>query len=132
MEKSSNPHRYLPVTVQLQVPAVVDNQQVTELLMRPPTTRDVLLAQKSTSAPEDRDICLYANLCGVTEDCVRDLPFYDYLQLEAAYALFLLPIQQHCANRVSWSSAPAEEAASATSVTGLSPSSTTGSVPPTS
>jgi len=87
--------RYLPVTVHLQVPVKLDGKKVSELIMRAPATSDVILAQKSTTSPEDKDVALYAALTDTTEALIRALTLFDYIQLDNAFELFLVPLSTH-------------------------------------
>ena len=93
--------RYLPITVELQVPKEMDKQRVSEITLRPPTTNDVILSQKSAANEADQDVLLFANLSDTTEDLIRSLEFYDYKRVEKAFNCFLLPIAEHCARRAS-------------------------------
>lgn len=86
--------RYLPIPITLQIPADLGGKPVTELTMRPPTTTDVIVAEQSTTTPYDKDVLLYANLTDTTEEFVKSLPYFDYLQLDKAFELFLLPLSE--------------------------------------
>lgn len=97
---------YQPIKIALQVPQKLDGQEQTVLTMRPPTTNDVILAQKNSRFVHNGEVHddnaeheahLFANLTNTTREFIGSLAQYDYLQLQKAYDCFLLPIQQYVA-----------------------------------
>ncbi len=97
---------YQPIDITLQVPCKLDSELKSKLTMRPPTTDDVLLAQKQSRIVVNGELVedngeheahLFANLTNTTRAFIGSMSQYDYLQLQKGYDCFLLPIQQYAA-----------------------------------
>ncbi|MDW6004710.1 phage tail assembly protein [Vibrio mangrovi] len=97
---------YTPIKVSLQVTTELDGKPQHEIEMRPPTTNDVIHAQKlgrmaasngSVSEESEHEAHLFAALTNTTREFIGQLAFYDYVQLQKAYDCFLLPIPQFVA-----------------------------------
>lgn len=76
-------------TIPLDDPVTVDGREVTSLTVRKPKVRDVRLAKKTAKTPDDVEVILFANLCGVTVEVIDDLTLGDYTRLSAKVADFL-------------------------------------------
>ncbi|KDM91392.1 phage tail assembly protein [Photobacterium galatheae] len=100
-------NQYQPIKVTLQEAKPFDDKPQTALIMRPPTTNDVIhsqqlgsriLADGSKHVDEaEAEAHLFANLTGTTREFIGSLAFYDYSQLGRAYDCFLLPVPQYAA-----------------------------------
>ncbi len=97
---------YQPIKITLEVPQPLDGQQQTAVTMRPPTTNDVIHAQKQGRIiiggemhddNAEHEAHLFANLTNTTREFIGSLAQYDYLRLQKAYDCFLLPTQQYVA-----------------------------------
>lgn len=64
---------------------------ISQLKMRCPKVIDLEVAKKSADDDAGQDIGLYANLCGVSPDQIRELAVADFEQLRAQYDDFLYP-----------------------------------------
>jgi len=115
---------YQPIKIALQVPVKLDGQEQTAVTMRPPTTNDVILAQKNSRFVHQGEVhddnaeheaFLFANLTGTTREFIGSLAQYDYLQLQKAYDCFLLPLPKHAAQSASLFPSSAEESPSKSS-----------------
>ncbi|ELJ8463285.1 phage tail assembly protein [Vibrio cholerae] len=97
---------YQPIDITLQVPCKLDGELKPKLTMRPPTTDDVLLAQKQSRLVVNGELVedngeheahLFANLTNTTRAFIGSMSQYDYLQLQKAYDCFLLPLPMYAA-----------------------------------
>lgn len=59
-----------------------------KVMMREPKARDMLIAESAGSMMK-QDVCLSANLCGMTEDEILDLNLKDYKLIQEAMKDFL-------------------------------------------
>jgi len=91
---------YLPISIALQVAKALDGTERKNLTMRPPTTTDVVTAQRTYGNTIEKDVLLYANLTDTTEAFILSLEFYDFKQVEAAFNCFLFPVSVHADKRV--------------------------------
>ncbi|SIO94669.1 phage tail assembly protein [Vibrio spartinae] len=94
---------YKPLKISLQVATELDSSPITTVEMRPPTTNDVIHAQKMgrtaiggelVTDESEHEAHLFAALTNTTREFIGRLAFYDYVQLQKAYDCFLLPIPQ--------------------------------------
>ncbi|EGR0477967.1 phage tail assembly protein [Vibrio cholerae] len=77
----------LPVltkTIQLTVPAFHEGKEYTELTIRRPKVRDQLLADKQFEKTQDKEVRLFALLCGVADEVIQDLDMEDYEEVQKA------------------------------------------------
>lgn len=109
---------YQPIDITLQVPCKLDSELKPKLTMRPPTTDDVLLAQKQSRLVVNGELVedngeheahLFANLTNTTRAFIGSMSQYDYLQLQKAYDCFCchsrsMPPSVHCYFQVLWRS----------------------------
>ncbi|MEI8634709.1 phage tail assembly protein [Vibrio sp. PP-XX7] len=100
---------YTPIKISLQVATELDNASLLVLEMRPPTSDDVIHAQKMGRAfingnivadEGEQEAHLFAALTNTTREFIGQLAFYDYVQLQKAYDCFLLPVPQFAARSV--------------------------------
>ncbi|WP_038225732.1 phage tail assembly protein [Vibrio sp. ER1A] len=128
-------NQYQPITIALQQAVTFDGETLTKLTMRPPTTNDVLIAQRQSSTmiggqvvsdDAEHEAVLFANLTGTTREVVGSLQMYDFSQLQKAYDCFLEPLPQYAAKCALLFPSFAEESLSTSLEPSPSPSSTTG------
>lgn len=90
---------YAPIPVKFEEPRDFDNKPLTAVTLRPPSTADVVNAQRVYGDTIQKDVLLYANLSGTTEDFINSLAFYDFKQVEAAFECFLFPLSVYADKR---------------------------------
>ncbi|WP_067519537.1 phage tail assembly protein [Endozoicomonas ascidiicola] len=112
MSDSEQSVGYQPIPIQFQVPKELGGELKKSVIMRPPTTEDVELAQLMAQSPVHKDILLYANLTETSEEFVRSLAFYDFRQLESAFDAFMCPVFDHVDKRALFLPKPLEATAS--------------------
>lgn len=76
--------------ITLSRPASIAGASTTVLRMREPIARDIESYQDSRETEGAREIAIFANLCEVTTDEIRNLPLRDYNRLQTAFALFTI------------------------------------------
>lgn len=74
--------------ITLATPITVDGAKMSILRMREPTVRDIEASQDSRANAATTEISLFANLCTLTPDQVRDLKARNYFRLQVAFSLF--------------------------------------------
>ncbi|ENM3868757.1 phage tail assembly protein [Vibrio cholerae] len=87
----------LPVltkTIQLTVPAFHEGKEYTELTIRRPKVRDQLLANKQCENTQDKEVRLFALLCGVADEVIQDLDMNDYEEVQKAVLGFRKKISE--------------------------------------
>ena len=76
--------------VTLSTPVKIDGTAVTRLTMREPTVRDEMLARKTADGDgANNEIILLANLCGLSEEDMRNVTLRNYRRLQEAFLGFL-------------------------------------------
>ncbi len=85
--------KYKPIKIPFEQSYTLDGEEVTSVTMRPPKCGDVINSQTMAASVNHEKALLCANLCGVPEEFVAGLGYYDSLLLEAAYSRFLFPLQ---------------------------------------
>lgn len=75
--------------ISLNFPVSVGNEVVSELTMRRPKVRDQIAANHQTKDAAEQEITLFANLCEVTPDTIREMDMKDYRELQRVYSGFL-------------------------------------------
>ncbi len=91
--KSKTVRLFYPVTIH----QVVDNKPAQktygELTLRPPKAKDNLLVNMDLpqSTDAERELVLFANLCGVSREVIEELQMADYFVLQREYMGFLSP-----------------------------------------
>lgn len=79
-------------TITLYTPLTLANgSQLTEVAMRESTVRDRITREKDRGSEGEKDARMLALLCGMNEQDVYALTAADYLQLEEAFNVFMLP-----------------------------------------
>ncbi len=78
--------------IELKYPVKIDGTETKVLHMRRPKVRDQLLVEKSGlvgKSAAEREMLLFANLCGVAPDDIEELDMADYKKVQEAYTSFL-------------------------------------------
>lgn len=75
--------------ITLSRPAIVAGVPSAALRMREPTVGDQEVASEMSGSDAAREITIFANLCDVAPDEIRQLPLRDYKRLSTAYLGFL-------------------------------------------
>lgn len=79
-------------TITLYTPLTLANgSQLTEVAMCEPTVRDRITREKDRGSEGEKDARMLALLCNMNEQDVYALTAADYLQLEEAFNVFMLP-----------------------------------------
>ena len=73
----------------LDYPVTVDGDKITALDMRRAKVRDQLIAEKSGDTESEQEVALFANLCEVTPETIKELDIADYVKLQEVYKGFL-------------------------------------------
>lgn len=76
------------VDITLSRPVEIAGVQTSTLRMREPTVRDQEAATEMKGSDASREIVMFANLCDVTPDEVRNLSIRDYKRLQTAFLGF--------------------------------------------
>jgi hypothetical protein len=77
------------VNITLSKPLNIDGAKVTALSMREPSVNDQLISAKIKGEDADREVALFANLCTITPEQVKNLKLRDYKRLQTAYVSFI-------------------------------------------
>ncbi|MCU7933741.1 MAG: phage tail assembly protein [Candidatus Thiodiazotropha sp. (ex Dulcina madagascariensis)] len=76
--------------IELKYPVTVKGMKYSFLTMRRPKVRDQLAAEKAGVTHAEREATLFANLCDVVPDVIKELDMTDYGQLQECYEGFLV------------------------------------------
>ena len=68
--------------IKLDNPIKVDGVEVSEISLRQPKVRDLLISGKKNVSEEEKEINLIANLAEIPVDSVEDLDLRDYLKIQ--------------------------------------------------
>lgn len=75
--------------ITLKYPVTVDGVSITELNMRRSRVKDRLaVAKMKDKSDEEKEILLFANLCEVSPDVIRELDEADYPSVQKVYMNF--------------------------------------------
>jgi hypothetical protein len=75
--------------IKLQYPIKIDGTEYTELTMRRSKVRDRLaVANMQGKSDEEKEILLFANLCEVSPEVIRELDEADYPEVQKVYMSF--------------------------------------------
>jgi hypothetical protein len=75
--------------IKLQYPVTIDGVSYSELSMRRSRVKDRLaVANMKDKSDEEKEILLFANLCEVSPDVIRDLDESDYPAVQKVYMSF--------------------------------------------
>lgn len=75
--------------VELKTAIAVAGEAIKELMVRSPTVRDRLIADKTPGSVADKELSFISNLCGVAPDVIMQLELADYIQLQKVVNDFL-------------------------------------------
>lgn len=76
-------------TIKLKYPITLDGVSITELSMRRSKVKDRLaVANMKNLSDEEKEILLFANLCEVSPDVIRELDEADYPEVQKVYMGF--------------------------------------------
>lgn len=76
--------------ITLDYPIEIDGVEVKVLKMRRPKVRDMIAATKGRGDNAESEAKLFANLCELTEEDIRELDLADYKKLQDTFNDFLL------------------------------------------
>lgn len=75
--------------INLTGPVTIEGVEYKELSMRPPKVRDMLIADKGGTTDSEREVVLFANLCGVDREVIEEMNLFDYGAAQEEYKGFL-------------------------------------------
>jgi hypothetical protein len=75
--------------ITLSKPASLNGVSTASVRMREPTVRDQEVASEMTGSDASREIAVFANLCGIAPDDIRELSIRDYKRLQVAWSAFI-------------------------------------------
>ena len=75
--------------ITLSRPLDVAGSKVSTVRMREPLVRDQTAIKKMDTDAEEKEIALFANLCGLVPDDLDAMPMKDYSRLQTAYMAFI-------------------------------------------
>ena len=75
--------------IKLKYPITIDGTEYKELTMRRSKVKDRLtVANMKDKSDEEKEILLFANLCEVSPDVIRELDESDYPEVQKVYTSF--------------------------------------------
>lgn len=74
--------------IKLAVPIMVNGVETPVIRMREPTVRDQLAANKVNGDDAEKELVIFANLCGLAPNDLHSMKMRDYTKLQAVYAGF--------------------------------------------
>lgn len=75
--------------ITLSRPTDIAGVKTNAVRMREPTVRDQEVAAEMSGSDAAREITVFANLCSLAPDDIRNLPLKDYRRLQTAYVGFI-------------------------------------------
>ncbi|XVJ50909.1 MAG: phage tail assembly protein [Vampirovibrio sp.] len=75
-------------TIKLEYPFDFQGQKITSLTLRRPKVIDRITSEKAEGSELQKEIVLFANLCGVEVDVIYALDQQDYYKISEAFAGF--------------------------------------------
>lgn len=75
--------------IKLSSPMTIAGAEVKALRMREPTVADQLASEEVKGSDAAREIAMFANLCEVSPDEIKQLTLKDYRAVQKAFAGFL-------------------------------------------
>lgn len=78
-----------PVKITLKHPIQVDGRETTELSMRRPKVRDMMLSDRPKGSDAEKELTLFASLLAIAPDDLQELDMADYLTVQETYRDFL-------------------------------------------
>lgn len=76
--------------IPLSAAIMIDGASVSVLRMRRPKVKDSLAASKVKGGDEDKELWLFATLCSVAPDDLKELDLGDYKKLQEAWKGFFI------------------------------------------
>lgn len=76
--------------VKLRRPITIDGAKVSALRMREPLISDQLVMEATKGTDAEKEMALFANLCGISKDDIKNMGQHDYLRVQKAYANFII------------------------------------------
>lgn len=76
-------------TIELDYPVRHQGHEYARLAMRRPRVGDMLAAEKQGGSDAEREVAMFASLCEVPPEVLRELDMKDYRKIQAAYTGFL-------------------------------------------
>ncbi|MBO4480908.1 MAG: phage tail assembly protein [Alphaproteobacteria bacterium] len=77
--------------IKLQYPVKIDEMTYTELTMRRSKVKDRLAVSVMKTTDEEKEINLFANLCEVSPQIIKELDETDYTKIQKVYMGFFGP-----------------------------------------
>ena len=72
--------------IKLSYPVASAGAEVTEISMRRPKVGDMLVGKKQSD--EEKEVAIFANLCQITPEAIREMDLGDYKKLQEAFQGF--------------------------------------------
>ena len=66
-----------------------DNREIKELTMRRPSVGDQLAAEHDSKSVGENEVRMFANLCAISPDEMKQVDLKDYRKIQDAYKSFL-------------------------------------------
>jgi hypothetical protein len=76
--------------IKLRRPIMIDGAKVGALRMREPLISDQLVMEATKGTDAEKEMALFANLCGISKDDIKTMGQHDYLRVQKAYANFII------------------------------------------
>lgn len=74
--------------IKLQYPVAIDGTEYSELTMRRSKVKDRLAVASMKGGDEEKEITLFANLCDVSPEIIKELDEVDYANVQKVYMSF--------------------------------------------
>lgn len=74
--------------IELTHPIKIAGVETKTIRMREPTVRDQLAANKIKGDDAEKELAMFANLCGIAPEDLHSMKMRDYTKLQEAYAGF--------------------------------------------
>lgn len=78
--------------IKLEYPVKIDETTYTELTMRRSKVKDRLAVSVMKTTDEEKEINLFANLCEVSPQVIKELDETDYTKIQKVYMGFFGPV----------------------------------------
>ncbi|BCS94624.1 hypothetical protein DSLASN_02560 [Desulfoluna limicola] len=75
--------------IKLKYPVTVEEVETQNLSMRRPKVKDMLTGEKKGASDAEKEIRIFANLCEVAPEVIKELDMVDYGAVQKAYQAFL-------------------------------------------
>lgn len=77
------------VKITLDYPVKITGKETSEITMRRPKVRDMILSDRPGKSDAEKEMSLFSDLTGMSPDELQELDMGDYLKLQEAYRGFL-------------------------------------------